>query len=182
VKVTIGATEYNVFADVAFADAFLAADIGRAPVWEVLTVDGMKERALVSATRALARLDWKDGVPSVDAPPLVVSEATAILAADMIAAPKLADDLSAGSASNVKSVGAGPARVEFFRPVEGRSMPVAVFALLRPLLGSTSMGSDDPAFDNVAFGSGGYQESRFDESDYRIGMRGPGTEATRWGG
>jgi hypothetical protein len=40
------------------------------------------------------------------------------------------------SASNIKSAGAGPAKVEFFRPVDGTPLPQAAFDLISALLGS----------------------------------------------
>jgi hypothetical protein len=162
--VDIGAETYDVYADVDFADIYLAADVLRSPIWDALTVAGDKEKALVTATRLLTRLQWKDGVPDITAPPAEVQQAAALLAADIAAQPKLGD--SASSGSNVKSVGAGPARVEFFRPVEGNVLPSAAFDLLRDLLGLPLSTSDDPSLDNVAFGSSGCYPSRFDPRDY----------------
>jgi hypothetical protein len=175
--VDIGSETYDVYADVDFADIYLAADALRAALWASLTVTGDKERDLVSATRLLQRLRWKDGVPDITAPPLVVQQAAALLAADIAAQPKLGD--SGSTSSNIKAVGAGSARVEFFHPVAGSPLPSAAFDLLRDLLG---MGSDtDPALDNTAYGSDGCRPSRFDPRDYdqSIGRRWP-QELERW--
>jgi hypothetical protein len=174
--VDIGAETYDVYADVDFADIYLAADVLRADFWASLTTAGDKERPLVSATRLLQRLQWKDGVPDITAPPEVVKAATALLAADIAALPKLGD--SGSTSSNVKAVGAGSARVEFFRPVEGSPLPSAAFDLLRDLLGVGD--SSDPALDNTAYGSSGCYPSRFDPRDYeQIGRTWP-QELERW--
>jgi hypothetical protein len=177
--VDIGAETYDVYADVDFADLYLAADIQRSAAWAALDTD-TKGKALVTATRLLMRLQWKDGVPDIDGPPAEVQQACALLAADIAAQPKLGD--SGSTASNVKSVGAGSARVEFFRPTEGAPLPTAAFDLLRPLLGLPSTTTDDPALDNTAYGSNGCYPSRFDPRDYYQigGYPFPGPETEWW--
>lgn len=160
--VTLNGNPYPVYADTDFADQYLAGDLSRWPVWDGLTTE-VQGRALVSATRLLQRQSWKDGVPVMDGPPLVVQQAAALLAADIAQKPVLADDAS--TASNIKAVGAGSARVEFFAPVQGQRLPPAAFALLRGLL-SSGQPVSDPALDNSAYGSNDYQNSRFDPTDY----------------
>ena len=168
-SVDIGDYNYDVFADVDFADEYLAGDILRGPIWLVLPAD-QKPVALVSATRLLLRQSWRDGPPSFDDPPLVVQQATAILAADMAAKPASVD--SAGGGSNVKSVGAGSAKVEFFAPVSSTGdLPSSVLALLGDLLGSADDADAVPA-GGTAYGSNDCQHSRFDRTDY--GMIGDG--------
>lgn len=175
-QVTIGGNQYDVYADVAFADEYLAADAVRYATWAALTTAGDKERLLVSATRLLQRQTWKAGTPpDVADPPLVVKEATALLAADIALKPTVSDNGS--TASNVKVVGAGSARVEFFSPVEGRALPPAAFALLSELLG---VPDEDLAGVGVgtAYGSSDCQRSRFDPTDYSLYPY--GGEETRW--
>ena len=161
--ITLNGVDYSVYADQAEVDAYLAADLARAAAWEALDVD-TKARAIVSATRLLQRQAWRDGPPSFDTPPQAVKDATALLAADIADKPKLGDDGS--TASNVKAVGAGSARVEFFSPVEGRALPAAAFALLRGLLGPRP--EDLLGLDNTAYGSHNCQRSRFDPTDYTL--------------
>lgn len=162
--VDIGGTEYAVYADVATADAYLAADFTRAAIWDALTED-QKEMALVTATRVLQSLAWIDGVPSTEAPVITaVEQACAVFACDIATNPTLADSPSGGS--NVKSVGAGSARVEFFGPTTGTPLPPAVFRLISSMLGSADTG--DVALDNTAYGSEDWRRSRFDYTDYRL--------------
>jgi hypothetical protein len=167
-QVSINGNQYDVYADVAFADRYLAADASRADAWQALTATGAKERALVSATRLLQRQTWNAGVaPDVAMPVEIVQEAASLLAADIAAAPGIGD--SGSTASNVKSVGAGPARVEFFAPTVGTPLPMAAFALLLSagLLGARPGAVDDPALDGSAYGCWP-QASRFDPTDYEL--------------
>lgn len=115
--VTINTVEYEGFSTVAAADTFLAADVVRALPWAALSAD-QKGRALISATRLMLQLPWCVTAPD----PLVVQSepvpsVNAMLAADIAAKPKLFADASGDS--NVKSVKAGSAEVEFFSPVDG---------------------------------------------------------------
>lgn len=114
--VDVGSETYDAFADLDFANVFLAGDVARATAWAART-DDEKGRGLVSASRMLATLPWCDTVPPFDAVPEVVAEVTAMLAADLLASPKLFSDASGNS--NIKSVKAGSAQVDFFSPVRG---------------------------------------------------------------
>lgn len=163
-QVQINGNNYDVYADVAFADEYLAGDMVRDATWSALDA-GVKPKALVSATRLLLRLDWRAGQPpAYDDVPLEVQQATAMLAADIALKPTLGDNAASGS--NIKAVGAGSARVEFFAPVTGAVLPSAAFALLRGLLGTAPSDLDGVGLDNVAYGSSNCQRSRFDSSDY----------------
>lgn len=116
VKITLGGNDYDSFTAVATADIYLMADVVRAASWATRNPDA-KSRGLISATRQLLALPWCDAAPAFDAVPPVVEEVTAMLAADLLAKPKLF--LDATGNSNVKNVKAGSASVEFFSPVEG---------------------------------------------------------------
>ena len=165
-SVDIGPNTYSSFIDNDYADEYLAADVSRATTWAALAADD-KGRAIVTATRLLLRQSWRDGPPSLDTPPDEVQQSTALLAADVIAKPSLGD--SGSTSSNVKAVGAGSARVEFFSPIAGTSLPPAAFALLRALLGPPGgTGSDSSVFDGSAYGSSNCQVSRFDPTDYEL--------------
>ncbi len=128
--VDIGADVFDTFEDVDGADVYLAGDVLRAPVWAAFDADA-KGRGLVSATRLLQTLPLAEPVPTpaADDAPEVLRNVTAMLAADLLADPKLFNDASGNS--NVKSVKAGSASVEFFKPVEGgASIPLNLWRLL----------------------------------------------------
>lgn len=128
VKVLIGAAEYDSLATLAFADVYLGGDVMRATTW-ALRNDDAKGRGLVSATRAMLQLPWVGGPPPFEDPPEVVSQVTAMLAADMLAKPRLFADAS--GSSNVKTAKAGSAQVEFFQPVSGGApIPMALWTML----------------------------------------------------
>lgn len=138
-KVDIGDEVYDSFISLDKADVYLAGDILRAVAWS-LSNDDAKGRGLVSATRLLEGLPWVEPPTMVDTP-LVVQQVTAMLAADLLADPALLANASGDS--NVKSVKAGSAAVEFFQPIEGG--PLIPGALWRLLLnaGLVSVGSTD---------------------------------------
>ena len=159
--ITIAPNSYSSFASVAEADEYLAADMARYAAWAALSADN-KGRALVTATRYLAALDWVDGVPSYDTPPAVVIEATSLFAADIAAKPSLGNDASTGS--NVKRVKGGEAEVEFFRPTAGAALPPYLLRLLGTLLGTDVTWAEG----GTAYGSDDCQESRFDRTDWRL--------------
>lgn len=115
-SVTVDGNDYDSFVDLDFANEFLGGDVLRAIPWGRRD-DDAKGRGLASATRKLLGLPWIGDAPSVDDPPDVVKQVSAMLAADMLAKPKLFSD--ATGASNVKTAKAGSASVEFFRPVPG---------------------------------------------------------------
>lgn len=159
--ITINAVDYSSFASVAEADAYLAADVSRYAAWAALDAD-QKGRALVTASRYLAALDWVDGVPSYDTPPSVLVEATSLFAADIAAKPALGNDASTGS--NVKRVKGGEAEVEFFRPTAGAALPPYLLRLLGDLLGTDVTWAEG----GTAYGSDPWCESRFDRTDHRL--------------
>lgn len=160
-EVTIGASDYSAFASVEQADEYLAADMTRYADWAALSADN-KGRALVTASRYLAGLDWVDGVPSYEAPPTALTEATALFAADIAVKPSLGNDASTGS--NVKKVKGGEAEVEFFRPTLGAALPPYLLRLLGTLLGTDVTWGEG----GTAYGSEDCQTSRFDQTDWRL--------------
>ena len=127
--VDIGSSTYPAFIDQDGADEFLAGDVARAVGWALRNPDA-KNRGIVSATRLLLSMPWCEAAPDPnDAVPAVLAEVTAMLAADLVAKPKLFADAS--GSSNVKTAKAGSAQVEFFAPVEGGPpIPRALWDLL----------------------------------------------------
>jgi hypothetical protein len=132
--IDLGADSYPSFADPDFAAVFLAGDVARASGWALRNSD-TQARGLISATRMLQRLVWAvdpapDPAAGADAINLTLQEVTAMLAADLLAKPRLFSDASANS--NLKSVKAGSATVDFFSPVAGGPpLPVALWTMLQ---------------------------------------------------
>lgn len=117
VDVTIGSNDYQGFTSVEKADEHLAADISRADAWAELDED-RKGRGIISATRVMLGLPWIEEAPDpAEDQASPIPEVCAELAADLIAKPKLMADASGNS--NIKSVKAGSATVDFFSPVAG---------------------------------------------------------------
>lgn len=152
VTLTLGANDYEAFSSVEDADQYLAGDVQRAAGW-ALRDDAAKKRGLISATRMLLTLPWVLAVPD----PAVVQDAplpeiTAQLAADLLTSPKLFSDAS--GQSNIKSVKAGSAQVDFFSPVRGG--PPIPLALWRRLLaaGLVTTGLDGVMLNEGPFVSG----------------------------
>jgi hypothetical protein len=111
-EVTISGTVYPSFCTVAFASEYLAADIVRATPWAAGSADN-KARALVSATRLLMQQLWNE-TPDLDTEqPEVAQQVCALLAADILAKPALAN--GASTEQTQKRVKAGSVEVENFR-------------------------------------------------------------------
>lgn len=126
-KIDVGDFQYDSFTTLEKADEYLAADILRSVGWAAATEPARKQ-ALVSATRLLLRMPWAEVPPFAGADP-VVQEVTAMLAADLMAKPKLFVDAS--GRSNVKSVRAGSASVDFFSPAGSDALlPLDLWTML----------------------------------------------------
>ena len=125
--IDLGGKNYDSFITVEDATIYLAGDVSRAAGWALLNADAQK-RALISATRMLLTLPWcgETPDPAVDPADAVIQEVTAMLAADLAARPKLFADATGNS--NIKTVKAGSAQVEFFSPVDGGApIPMALW-------------------------------------------------------
>lgn len=152
VSVTIGSNTYDSFVSVEDASKYLAADISRATGWAAASTDNQK-RGVVSATRMLLGLTWCEEAPDpTEVQPSPIPEVTAQLAADLVAKPKLFSDAS--GSSNIKAVGAGSAKVEFFSPVSGG--PPIPMALWNTLLaaGLVCLGTDSVSVNDGPWFSG----------------------------
>lgn len=182
--VTIGSTEYDVYADLATADQYLNAE-SWATEWRAETDDEVKARALVTATRTLDKLTWPgtktyegqllewprkstglstDLVPDSDTIPQRIIDATAVLAALTVAGVDFTSKASTKT-GGVKSQKAGSVAIEYFRDVfdfEGTRLPLAAWELIAPLLaGSTVTGGVE------AFGTS--RSSRFRGTNRPLG-------------
>lgn len=150
-KVDIGTESYDSFTSLERAGVFLAGDVMRAAPWALLG-EPAQSRALVSATRMLMALPWCDAPPTYAAAPAVVQDVQAMLAADLAAKPKLFADATGNS--NIKSVKAGSAQVEFFSPVAGGPpLPMALWNMLQAA-GLMCLGTDVPSANDGAYVSG----------------------------
>lgn len=151
---TVGGNNYTAYAALAEADERLAADPVRKATWEALSADDKKIR-LVAATRRLDHFSWAgekaggsvqelafprknmthpDGtaVPDNDVPKAV--EIATILLAGSIAITAADADIGT-SGSNEKRLKAGPAEIEFFRPVDGKALQdETAFEYIKPYL------------------------------------------------
>ena len=128
--ITIDGVDFESYASVAEADAYLIADISNT-TWTFKDGD-TKGQALVSATRILNTLSWcgaktvstqtnafprtgltdKDGVAlSTTDIPLAINHATTLLAGALAKTPNIADNKTS---SDKKRVKAGPVEVEFY--------------------------------------------------------------------
>lgn len=161
VTIDIDGNTYQSYATVADADERLLVDASRGVAWGKLTPRA-RGVALVGATRRLDLMDWagakaggddsqelawpRTGVTYPDGTavasvgvPSAVRDATILLAGTMVTVPAAGD--AGSSSSNIKSVGAGSARVEFFRPTQGVALrDETAYALLAPFLAATAGG------------------------------------------
>lgn len=154
--IDLGGNNYDAFVSVEDATIYLAGDVSRAAAWALLN-DDAKKRALISATRMLLTLPWCDEVPdpAVDPADQVIQDVTAMLAADLAANPKLFADAS--GQSNIKTVKAGSAQVEFFSPtVSSAPIPLALWNRLLSAdlvcLGGVSTITDGPFVSGISGG------------------------------
>lgn len=151
--ITIGGVDYQSYASVAEADAYLAVDPTRSAAWAALNTD-TKGSYLVAATRRMDALRWsgskvsssqelqwpRSGVTDRDGNavsetgiPQALEDATILVAGSVALDTNTANTASSGS--NIKAVGAGSARVEFFRPTTGKALQdETAFALIQDFL------------------------------------------------
>jgi len=160
---TIGAVNYNVYAltSDALTDAnnYFAAHL-YASEWNAQTSDG-KKQALITAFRAIEREIWsgeklvpgqstewprtgatKNGVAVPDGVPDDIAIGEFELALYLLKDAALLTKTS--TASNIKGVGAGSARVDFFYPLPGSATkwPLPVNDLLAGYLAGSATGVD----------------------------------------
>lgn len=182
--VTINAVVYSTYADVAFGDQYDLERLGSlADSWSTAT-STTKSKALLMATRLLDRMDWqgtrnaappalawpRTGVVLADGSavdsttiPLDVSRGCVELAMSLIADADSVADSNQGTSSNVKVVQAGPARVEFWRPVDGQRLPQAVFDFVSQYLNGVSSLTGVAAVGQATVPDGQTSASQFED-------------------
>lgn len=166
--VTIDGHEYDVYADIATADLYLAADSSAAgAAWRAETDADTKGRHLVTATRLIDRQRWpgtksdelqehafpRDGMNSECAEdgliPQDVIDASSLLAAHLEAGVDLT---GATQEQNVKQQSAGSVSIEYFRAFEEAArFPLDVQELLSCLV---SGANTSPAGGVISTGTG----------------------------
>ena len=165
-QVTVAGTTVLTFGTLAAADTYFKTALGGTG-W-LGASSGDRAKALVSATRWLTRLGVTDGTSALAPSANDVGVPTDV----MLGAYELSDALlldveqqaKQGTGSNVKSVGAGSTRVEFFRSTTDTAppLPLVAWQLLAPYLPGQSGGVLGTA-GAEAFGT--CQESRFGDED-----------------
>lgn len=166
--IQIGSNTYDVYADRAIAEDYLAAAL-HATVWATAT-DLKKDQALITATRILDRQIWR-GVKTSDSQPNefprddmeIDGVDDGVTPQDIIdAACEIAELLLEGSdlqttqnqSNKISFAGAGTARVSFFRGAEGIAtrFPQIVQELVGKYLqtGSASLGFEAYDISNCA--------------------------------
>jgi hypothetical protein len=135
-QINIDGKSYDVYADVAQADEYLGGSISEAATaWRAADAD-TKGRGLVSATRWLDSMTWKEGYATFAQRVAVeaIVNACILLAAGLVADPDLRTTISQTAAKRLK---AGSVEIEYFRgsSVEiSTPFPAEIMALLRPYL------------------------------------------------
>lgn len=164
--VTIGMTAYDSYEDLSGADAYLAARIGSAGVWDSTTpTDDVKGQALVTASRWILeyirpRVASGDLVEPDDATiPQFLQDAASELAFSLVVDSAIQDNATTGS--NVERVKAGSAEVQFFRPTSGKAFPERVMVLLNAWLDEVGTVSGI----SVPVAEGTDEESTFEDID-----------------
>lgn len=160
--VSIGGTEYEIYADVPTSDAYMAAEISAAATkWRdaTLTDEDAKSRALVSATRLIDRQVWPGtktepdyqelawprtgtGITGVDPDivPQQIIDASILLAAEINNGSSVVG--SDSTDTRKKRQKAGSVEIEYFRDLDGgKRFPTAVEELLRQMRGSAMLSS-----------------------------------------
>lgn len=166
--VIINGVEYITYADVFYADEYLAAD-PNAAAWRAEADDDVKARALVNATRVLNNLRWRGSKTDADQelawPRTGVSDRDGSVASDTIpqriidACVELANQVLNGvdianfrtTATAERRIKAGSVEIENFRGAEGSPVPLPwpAWSLIRDYIsgpassaGSISAGTD----------------------------------------
>ena len=155
----IGGSTYTSYASEAEADAYLAVDPIRCDAWMAVP-PSRRAGYLVAATRRLDLLQWAgkrvdaeqltewprtgatDAGVAVDSAdvPQSVEDACILLAGSIAMDPAAAGAGTSGS--NIRSVGAGSTKVEFFRRTRGVSLQdETAFALVAGLLAGAGSGA-----------------------------------------
>lgn len=168
--VTGSSTPVTIYGTFAAAKDYILSMFGATyDAWAALATDDIKKRTLIAATRYLESMQWD----ATTAPDFATRDAIAAFPqATYELAVLIADDATltqgADTGTNIRAVGAGSARVEFFAPQSlqignATTMPPLIMRLVGQYLASTTASTGDGAL-----GQAGDCESPFDdEAEYR---------------
>ena len=161
--VTINGQNYTAYADVAQADVYEGASVGPEGVaWRKASTD-KKGMGLVSATRMIDRIAWPAGATSTPEWQAAVVNASIELAAALIEGSLTSNQSQA--ASPIKALGAGSARIEYFRSFdEPAQWPDAFAQIMGPWLSQVSSASGSQGA--IAYGTCRPSEFNRDYSTY----------------
>lgn len=162
-RITIGAVNYDAYADLDYTNEFLAADF-TATTWRAETDEDQQKRAIVTAARLLDRQPWpgdkededqlpawpRTGITGLEDGeiPQALIDANALLAKFIHEGSSV--ETSNSTAGNVRRIKAGSVEQEFFYPTAktGTRLPLPVHELIAGLLATdTSMISAAQSFD-----------------------------------
>lgn len=165
-SITIGLNTFDVYADVAEADDYMAGELDSA-AWDAATsVTNKKAKALITATRLIDRSAWAGVRTDTDQPhafprastgvsdldddtvPTDIVEGSILIANALIEGVDLVGSQS--TSSNIKRQAAGSVSIEYFRPFDSLRFPVNVMELLRRYIGVGTV-----AVGAMAFGTDG---------------------------
>lgn len=154
----------TIYGTLAAAKAYLAFMVGDPyDAWRALTTDDARKMRLVTAMRYLERQTWNSTTaPNFATRDAIVAFATAEYELAALACSDPGKLASVETGSNVKTAGAGSARVEFFAPTSvraGTSAPLPDVAM--QLVGQYLASANTV---DLSYGQGGDDESQFDDS------------------
>lgn len=156
----VGTNTYQSQAD---ANALLA-DLIHTTAWSTVFSD-TKNRALITAFKDIELLSLIDpdtgAAIDASAAPAPIKQAQAELAFIYSQDPETASQVAA-DATNVKSVGAGSARVAFFAPKDGTKFASRVMDLLKPYIQAAASAAGSTA---ASYVTGACNASSFDAND-----------------
>lgn len=161
--VSISGTDYYVYADIAMADEYLAADPNTTN-WDAAADDPAKAQWLVQATRILDRQRWPGtkyeaeqelawprtgtGISGVeeDITPLAIRHAAIELALALSNGYDAANNQTTDA--NIKSLKAGSVAIEYFLGAGGTPLrfPLPVWELIKPYLTGSSVAAGVESF------------------------------------
>jgi hypothetical protein len=138
--VTIDSLAFDAYADVAYADEYLAASLHAGTDWSGAT-DTTKGQALVTMTRILDRQRWRDAYATQALREGVAAIQDACVEGALALVQGSDLQTAESTAQKLSSIRAGSVALTYFRGAEGRPhrFPTIVYELLRDYVAGASM-------------------------------------------
>lgn len=180
-EVFIGSLNYHVYEDLAYVDDYLAA-ASHAANYRAEADDTVKTRWAVTATRILDRQTWKGSKTEDDQNNAWPRTGTGVDGVEDDVTPndilyaycEIISELANGGdlqttqnqAQKIKSMGAGPAKLDFFRGAEGPATrwPQIIQELLRSYLSTPSSSLDSASSSGTDTASATANEYDYDNA------------------